>query len=142
VVPFSVAFEQHLQTIQKEDEQKAKKWLEEAKVPSMFNKIITTGYKALNLINFFTCGADEVRAWSIQNATKAPEAAGVIHSDFEKGFICAEIYNYDDFKAQGTEAAVKAAGKYKTCGKEYLMKDGDICFFKHNSGKAGAGKKA
>jgi obg-like ATPase 1 len=141
IIPFSVAFEQKLKEKEGKDADEAKKWLTECKVPSMLNKIITKGYESLNLIHFFTCGADEVRCWTIQNGCKAPEAAGTIHTDFETGFICAEIYNYEDFKALGSESAVKSAGKSRTMGKEYLMKDGDICFFKHNAKGGGAKKK-
>lgn len=133
LIPFSVAFERTVMDKAAEGEDAKKKFLEEAKVPSMLNKIITTGYKALNLINFFTTGEDEVRSWSIRIGTKAPQAAGVIHSDFEKNFICAEVYNYEDFKEHGSEHAVKAAGRSRTQGKEYVMRDGDIVFFKHGA---------
>jgi len=112
------------------DETERKAFLETVKVPSKLDKIITSGYKALNLIQFFTSGHDEVRSWTIRRGTKAPGAGGVIHTDFEKGFVCAEIYNYDDFKEFGSEAAAKSAGRSRTCGKEYVMKDGDIVFFK------------
>jgi len=78
----------------------------------MIAKIIRTGYKALELIYFFTAGEDEVRAWTIRDGTKGPGAAGVIHTDFEKGFICAEVMSYDDFiEAGGSETVVKANGK-------------------------------
>jgi len=130
IIPFSVAFEKTVMDKAAEGEEAKKKYLEEVKVPSMIPKIITAGYRALSLINFFTTGEDEVRAWSIRIGTKAPQAGGVIHSDFEKNFICAEVYNYEDFKELGSEAAVKAAGRYRTQGKDYVMKDGDIVFFK------------
>ncbi len=74
----------------------------------------------------FTGGPDEVRAWTIRKNTKAPQAAGVIHTDFEKGFVMAEVMKYDDLKEQGSEAAVKSAGKYVQKGKEYIVNDGDI----------------
>lgn len=99
---------------------------------SMMSRIIKTGYKALDLIYFFTAGPDEVRAWTVRADSKAPQAAGVIHTDFEKGFICAEIMKYDDFIAAGSENAVKAEGKYYQKGKEYVVMDGDIIFFKFN----------
>jgi len=140
VIPYSVAFEEELRD--KETDEDKKKFLTESKVPSMLPKIITQGYKALNLIHFFTTGVDEVRCWSIQAGTKAPQAAGVIHTDFEKGFICAETYNYEDFKQYGSEAAAQKAGKSRTQGKEYVMRDGDIVFFKHNAGSGGGKKKA
>jgi len=131
-IPFSVAFEQRIQGM---EEAERKAYLAEAKVPSMVDKIITTGYKSLNLIQYFTTGVDEVRCWSIRRGTKAPQAAGVIHGDFERGFICAEQYNYEDFKEFSTEAAVKAAGRARTQGREYVVRDGDILFFKHNARK-------
>lgn len=78
----------------------------------MIPKIVKVGYKVLDLIYFFTAGPDEVRAWTIRTGSKAPQAAGVIHTDFEKGFIAAEVMFYEDFVRCGTEAAVKAEGKY------------------------------
>ena len=84
---------------------------------SALPKIITTGFSALQLQYFFTAGEDEVRAWTIQKGTKAPQAAGKIHTDFEKGFIMAEVMAFEDFKDAGSEAAVKAAGKYRQQGK-------------------------
>ena len=79
----------------------------------MLPRIIKTGYKTLDLVYFFTAGEDEVRAWTIKVGTKAPQAAGVIHTDFEKGFICAEIMKYEDFIALGTIAECKNQGKYR-----------------------------
>ncbi|EGD75842.1 obg-like ATPase 1 [Salpingoeca rosetta] len=84
---------------------------------------------------------DEVRAWTIQKGTKAPQAAGKIHTDFEKGFIMAEVMNFADFKEHGTEAGVKAAGKYRQQGRQYVVQDGDIIFFKFNAGAGLKGKK-
>jgi obg-like ATPase 1 len=127
VIPFSAAFEGHVLAMPAEDRVK---FLAEKKVPSMINKIITTGYHALDLIHFFTCGEDEVRAWTLRKGCTAPGAGGVIHSDFEKGFIAAETMAYVDFKACGSEAEVKKAGKYRTEGKAYIVKDGDILYFK------------
>ena len=89
----------------------------------------------MNLIHFFTAGEDEVRCWTIRKGTKAPKAGGVIHSDFELGYICAEVMKYVDFIEYGSEAAVKNAGKYKQHGKEYEVEDGDIIFFKFNPPK-------
>jgi len=106
---------------------------------SAIPQIIWAGYRALNLVHFFTCGKDEVRAWSVRKHSKAPQAAGVIHGDFEKHFISADVYSFEDFKEHGSEAAVKAAGKLMTKGKDYIVKDGDVMFIKHNAG--GAGKK-
>jgi len=136
VIPFSVKFEQHIRTL---DEEKKQEYLKTHKLNTMLPKIIKSGYQALQLINFFTVGSDEVRAWTIRNGTKAPGAAGTIHGDFEKHFVCADTYNYKDFAEFKTEADVKAAGKMRTQGKDYEMVDGDICFIKHNAG--GAGKK-
>lgn len=101
----------------------------------MIPKIIKSGYNALDLIYFFTAGTDEVRCWTIRKLTKAPQAAGVIHTDFEKGFICAEIMKYDDLISYGNEQAVKSEGKYVQKGKEYVVEDGDIIFFRFNVGK-------
>ena len=99
---------------------------------SGLNQLAHAGYKLLGLITFFTAGKPEVRAWTIPNGTKAPQAAGVIHSDFEKGFIRAECYHYDDLIALGSEQKVKEAGKMRLEGKEYVVKDGDILFFRFN----------
>ena len=96
------------------------------------NKIITAAYKLLGLITYFTAGVKEVRAWTIPIGTKAPGAAGVIHTDFEKGFIRAEVIGYNDFVTLGSEAAVKEAGKMGVEGKEYVVKDGDIMHFRFN----------
>lgn len=89
----------------------------------------------MNLVHFFTVGKDEVRAWSVRKHSKAPQAAGVIHGDFEKHFISADVYSYDAFKEHESEAAVKAAGKLMTKGKDYVVQDGDIMFIKHNARK-------
>lgn len=138
VIPFSGAFEQKL--IEMDAEQK-KAYEEEHKVTSVLEKIIVTGYKALQLMYFFTAGKDEVKAWTIQRHTKAPQAAGKIHSDFEKGFIMAEVMKFEDFKEEGSEAAVKAAGKYRQQGRNYIVEDGDIIFFKYNAGAGLQAKK-
>ncbi|ESO98500.1 hypothetical protein LOTGIDRAFT_151663 [Lottia gigantea] len=138
-IPFSGALELELFDLQTEEERQAK--LKELGTTSALEKIIVNGYKALNLIYFFTAGKDEVKAWTIQVGTKAPGAAGRIHTDFEKGFIMAEIYSYDDFKELGSEAAVKNAGKYKQKGKDYVVEDGDIIFFKFNAGAGLTAKK-
>lgn len=96
------------------------------------NRVITASYKLLNLITYFTAGVKEVRAWTIVDGWKAPQAAGVIHTDFEKGFIKAEVIKYDDYISFGSEAAVKEAGKMGVEGKEYVVKDGDIMHFRFN----------
>ncbi|MAS86755.1 MAG: redox-regulated ATPase YchF [Micavibrio sp.] len=96
------------------------------------NKIIRKGYELLNLMTFFTVGPKEARAWTVRKGSKAPQAAGAIHTDFEKGFIRAETMAYDDYVNAGGEQAAKEAGKVRQEGKEYLCKDGDIYLFKFN----------
>ena len=95
-------------------------------------RLIQSAYHLLGLQTFFTAGADECRAWTIHKGDKAPKAAGVIHSDFEKGFIRAEVISYEDFVTYKTEAAVRAAGKMGIEGKEYVVKDGDVMHFLFN----------
>ena len=94
------------------------------------NRLIRAGYKLLDLVTYFTVGPKEARAWTITKGTKAPQAAGVIHTDFEKGFIRAETINYDDFVALGGETACKDAGKMRLEGKDYEVKDGDVMHFR------------
>lgn len=96
------------------------------------DRLVRATYDLLNLATFFTVGKDEVRAWTFTNNMSAPECAGVIHSDFQKGFIKAEIYTYNDLRKYGSELAVKEAGKLRVEGRDYLMKDGDIVFFRFN----------
>ncbi|RSL17211.1 hypothetical protein EDE15_2741 [Edaphobacter aggregans] len=96
------------------------------------NRLIHSAYRLLDLITYFTAGVQEVRAWTIRRGTKAPGAAGVIHSDFERGFIKADCYSYDDLLKYGSEQAVKEKGLLRSEGKEYIVKDGDILFFKFN----------
>jgi len=96
------------------------------------NRLIHSAYRLLDLITYFTAGEDECRAWTIRRGTKAPGAAGVIHSDFERGFIKADCYACEDLFTLGTEQAVKEKGLLRSEGKEYVVKDGDILFFKFN----------
>ncbi len=96
------------------------------------NRLIQASYELLRLITYFTAGVKEVRAWTIREGTKAPQAAGVIHTDFETGFIRAEVIAYDDFVRYGSEAAVKEAGKMAVEGKEYVVNDGDVMHFRFN----------
>lgn len=96
------------------------------------NRIIRAAYKLLDLYTYFTAGVKEVRAWTIKRGWKAPQAAGVIHTDFEKGFIRAEVIKYDTFVHYGSEAAVKEAGKLGVEGKDYVVEDGDIMHFRFN----------
>lgn len=95
-------------------------------------RLIKAAYQMLKLETYFTTGPDETRAWTFINGTKAPQAAGIIHSDFEKGFIRAEVIKYDDYVKYGSEAACREAGKIAVEGKEYIVKDGDIMHFRFN----------
>ncbi|WZN62148.1 ribosome-binding ATPase YchF [Chloropicon roscoffensis] len=132
MIPYSGALESSLIDM---PEDEAKAYLEENKMTSCLPKIVKTGFASINLIYFFTAGPDEVKCWQIRQGYKAPQAAGTIHTDFEKGFICAEVMKFDELKEAGTESAVKAAGKYRQEGKNYVVEDGDIIFFKFNVGK-------
>jgi len=99
---------------------------------SGLNKLIYATYKLLGLATYFTAGTDECRAWTFKIGMKAPECAGIIHSDFEKGFIRAEIMSYDDLEKYSSELKVREAGRMRLEGKEYIMQDGDICHFRFN----------
>jgi len=101
------------------------------KEPGLSN-LIHAAYRLLGLRTFFTAGEDECRAWTIRVGDKAPQAAGVIHTDFERGFIKAEVYHFEDLATLGSEHAVKVAGKLRQEGKEYVVQDGDVIFFKFN----------
>ena len=96
------------------------------------NRIIKAAYALLNLETFLTAGPKEVRAWTFRKGSKAPQCAGVIHTDFERGFIRAEVIKYDDYIHYGSEAAVKEAGKMHIEGKDYVFQDGDIVVFRFN----------
>jgi ribosome-binding ATPase len=96
------------------------------------NRLIRSAYKLLNLITYFTAGVQEVRAWTIEEGWRAPQAASVIHTDFEKGFIKAEVIAFDDYIANGSEAKCREVGKLRIEGKEYLVKDGDVMHFRFN----------
>jgi len=99
---------------------------------SGLDTLIKETYDLLGLATYFTAGTDECRAWTFKKGMKAPACAGIIHTDFERGFIKAEVMSYTDLKEQGTELKVKEAGKLRLEGKEYLMQDGDICLFRFN----------
>ncbi len=99
---------------------------------SGLDKLIKTTYDILGLNTFFTVGSDEVRAWTFKKGMKAPECAGIIHTDFQKGFIKAEVMSYEDLIKYGSELKVKEAGKARLEGKDYIMQDGDICLFRFN----------
>ena len=94
--------------------------------------MIQASYKLLGLISYLTAGPQEVRAWTIKEGTKAPQAAGKIHSDFERGFIRAEVVSYDDLVGLGSMTACKEKGLVRSEGKEYVMKDGDVVLFRFN----------
>jgi GTP-binding protein YchF len=99
---------------------------------SGLDRMIRAGYELLGLITYLTAGEKEVRAWTISKGTKAPQAAGKIHSDFEKGFIRAEVFHFDDLIKLGSEKAVKEAGLLRSEGKDYVVRDGDIILFRFN----------
>ena len=99
---------------------------------SGLDKLIKATYSLLGLKTYFTAGSDEVRAWTFKNGMKAPECAGIIHTDFEKGFIKAEVMSFSDLENYGNEKTVKENGKVRLEGKDYLMQDGDICYFRFN----------
>jgi GTP-binding protein YchF len=124
-------FEAELADIKNAEEKLA--FLEELGLKeSGLSALIRSAYKLLGLRTFFTAGEDECRAWTIHAGDTAPKAAGVIHTDFEKGFIKAEVYTCDDIFHYGTEAKIKEAGKYRIEGREYIVQDGDVMFFKFN----------
>ena len=99
---------------------------------SGLDRVISVAYRLLGLISFLTAGPDECRAWTITKGTKAPQAAGKVHTDMERGFIKAEITSYDDLIEAGSEAKARELGLTRTEGKDYVMKDGDVTFFKFN----------
>ncbi|KAK3814298.1 MAG: GTP-binding protein YchF [Benniella sp.] len=129
LIPFSGALESRISEMSEEDRAEE---LKKINGTSALPKIIVSGYNTLNLIYYFTAGPMESRCWTVRKGTKAPQAAGVIHSDFERGFIMAEVMRYDDLNELGSEAAVKAAGKYMQKGRDYVVQDGDIIHFKFN----------
>ncbi|ERF70590.1 Obg-like ATPase [Endocarpon pusillum] len=134
VIPISVSFEERLTRFETDAE--AEEDCKKLGTKSALPKVITTMRSALNLGSFFTTGADEVRQWTIRKGTKAPQAAGVIHTDFEKTFIQCIVFNYETLRELGDEAAVKAAGKVMTKGKDYVVEDGDIILIKAGAAKA------
>lgn len=115
------------------DEESKKEFLKELGIQnSALDELIHITYHMLGLETFFTVGKDECRAWTFKKGMKAPECAGIIHTDFEKGFIKAEVMSYEDLIEHGSELKVKEAGKARLEGKEYIMQDGDICYFRFN----------
>jgi obg-like ATPase 1 len=136
VIPLSIEWEQKLWELRNDPAGKEAFLNESAGLKSVLPRIVKVGYNVLNLQYFFTSGEDEVRCWTIPAGATAPEAAGAIHTDFERGFIKAEVVSYDDFKSlcngQKSMANIKAAGKYRMEGKNYVMQDGDIVHFMFN----------
>lgn len=130
VIPISCEIEYELSSLPKEERAEFLSSLGASE--SGLDKVIKAVYKLLNLSTFFTVGEDECRAWTFTNGMLAPQCAGIIHTDFEKGFIKAEVYSFDDIKTYGSELALKEAGKIRMEGKTYEMKDGDIVFFRFN----------
>ncbi|MCF0110680.1 MAG: DUF933 domain-containing protein, partial [Erysipelotrichaceae bacterium] len=115
------------------DKEERKMFLEELGVTqSGLDQVITTAYEILGLCTFFTVGEPECRAWTFKRGMKAPDCAGIIHTDFKKGFIRAETYSYEDLMKYQSELAVKEAGRLRLEGKEYVVQDGDIMHFRFN----------
>ncbi|WFD34138.1 hypothetical protein MCUN1_000973 [Malassezia cuniculi] len=129
LIPFSAALEEEVLAAGEENTAETLKQFGD-NVSSALGKITKSGYDSLDLIRYFTCGPDEVRAWSIRRGTKAPQAAGVIHSDFENKFVCGEIMSFKDLQEAGSENACRANGNIAQKGKTYEMVDGDIAHWK------------
>ncbi len=133
VVAVSARLEAELAELPEED---AAEYLEALGLPKLgAERVIQVGYRLLNLITFLTAGEDEVRAWTVTKGAKAPEAAGKIHSDIERGFIRAEVTRFEDFMATGSFAAASRKGLQRLEGKDYVIQDGDIAHFRFNVGK-------
>lgn len=133
IAAVSAALEAELSELPEED---AHEYLESLGLPKLgADRVIQVGYRLLNLITFLTAGEDEVRAWTVTKGAKAPEAAGKIHTDIERGFIRAEVVHFNDFMACGSFAAATKKGVLRLEGKEYVIKDGDIAHFRFNVGK-------
>lgn len=130
VITVSAKIEEELSEL---DDEEREMFLSDLGVSSGgLDKLIQATYSLLGLATYFTAGKDEVRAWTFKKGMRAPECAGIIHTDFEKGFIRAEVTSYDDLEKYGDEKKVREAGRVRLEGKEYLMQDGDICYFRFN----------
>jgi ribosome-binding ATPase len=130
VVIISAKIEEDLQDLSAED---AKAFLQDLGVTSSgLDRLIRCAYEALGYMTYFTAGVEEVRAWTVKRGATGPEAAGVIHTDFQKGFICADTISYNDFVQYGSEQKAKEAGKMRQEGKNYIVQDGDVMHFKFN----------
>lgn len=132
MIPYCGEYESRLQDMSPEE---AAETLKTDETTSAMNKMISTAFHMVHLINYFTCGEDEVKAWTVRKGFKAPQAAGVIHTDFEKNFICAEVMAFDVLKELGSESEVRAAGKYRQEGKTYEVQDGDVILYKIGKSK-------
>lgn len=131
IIPISAKIEEELGALSEEE---SAMFLQDLGLKETgLNALIRAAYETLGLITYFTAGKQEVRAWTIHKGDKAPAAAGVIHTDFEKGFICAETIGYNDYITAGTESAAKEKGLMRTEGKEYVVKDGDVMHFRFNN---------
>ena len=130
VIPLCVKIEEELASLEKEDKAEMLEALN--LYESGLDKVVKTSYDLLGLMSFITAGEVEVRAWTIKKGTKAPQAAGKIHSDIERGFIRAEVVSYQDLIKEGSMNAVKEKGLLRSEGKEYKMQDGDIVLFRFN----------
>ena len=130
VIPVCAKLEAEIAELESEEK---KMFLDDLGIAeSGLDRLIKASYALLGLISFLTAGEDECRAWTITRGTKAPQAAGKIHTDFERGFIRAEVVNFEDLKANGTMAAAREKGLVRSEGKEYVMNDGDIVLFRFN----------
>ena len=130
VVMLSAKVESELSEL---DDESKEMFLEDLGInESGLNKLIKATYDLLGLATFFTVGKDECKAWTFKKGMKAPECAGIIHTDFEKGFIRAEVTSYEDYEKYGGEKGAKDAGKMRLEGKDYIMQDGDIVYFRFN----------
>ena len=131
VLPICASLEAQISELDSEEDRKEFLSTLNLNEPGL-NRLIKYSYYLLNLITFFTAEKNEVRAWTVPKNTLAPEAAGKIHSDFQKGFICAEAYSFKDIKEAQSEKTLKESGKYRQEGKEYIVQDGDIILFRFN----------
>ena len=130
VVPICAEIEEQLTEL--DDEEKEEFLAEMGQEEPGLNRVIRAAYDLLGLQTYFTAGVKEVRAWTVKKGATAPQAAGVIHTDFEKGFIRAEVTAYDDFIEYKGDTGAKAAGKQRLEGKEYIVQDGDVMHFRFN----------
>jgi GTP-binding protein YchF len=130
VVPVCASFEAELAEL--DDEGKAELLAEMGLEEPGLDRVIHAGYRLLGLLTFFTAGPKEVHAWTVREGTRAPEAAGKIHSDFERGFIRAETVSYEEFIRHGGEAGARDAGKLRSEGRSYVVREGDVIYFRFN----------